>query len=95
MARDAVRRRLSAEGRDRTDRHHFTGSVLPRLQTRDIVRRSAELPVGLRDHLEGAAEIVEIIDILRADIAAAALRTRRSASDRPFSAFRPIDVGKQ
>ena len=39
-----------------------------RLELRDIARRGAERRVGLRDHLLGAAEVVEVVDVEAAEI---------------------------
>ena len=49
------------------ERHHLAGGVA-RPQLRDVLGAIAERRVGLRDHLVGAAEAVEVVDVRRAQI---------------------------
>ena len=67
VAGHAVGRVFGFQPRHRADRHHLARRVA-RFQPRDVLRVLPETAVGLRDHLVGAAEIVEVVDILRAEI---------------------------
>ena len=48
-------------------RHHAAGAVAD-LQLLDVLDLVAELGVGLDDHLPGAAEEVEVVDVQRAQV---------------------------
>ena len=41
---------------------------VPHLELRDVLGRGAERRVGLRDHLVGAAELVEVVHVRRAEV---------------------------
>ena len=64
---DAIGSGDVAERGDRAERHHLALGVA-RLQIADGVQVLAELAVGLRRDAVGAAEEIEIVDVLRAEI---------------------------
>ena len=55
------------KARDRTNRHHLTAGVTD-LEATDFLRRLTELLVRLGKNLVGAAEIVEVVHVLRTEI---------------------------
>ena len=85
VARHAVGAGRVAEGRDRAQRHHLAARrcrVFRLAMSRDA--RAGTAPSACAVHPVGAAQVVEVVDVGRAQIDVAASRTRCSAA-RPAS----------
>src|ERR1700731_3096044 len=67
VARDAIRSGFVMEAGDRTNRHHLAAGVTD-LEARDLVPSLSEGFIALGKNLESAAQIVEVVHILRAEI---------------------------
>jgi len=91
VAWDTVRAGDIAELSDRADRHHLA-PVVPRLQIDDVVDVVSKRSVGLRRHPIGAAEIVEVVNIGRAEIDLQRLEHTVGRNFEHLGAD-PIDVG--
>ena len=66
---------------ERAQRDHLALAVA-HLEPADVLGLEAELLVGLHAHLVGAAELVEVVDVGRAERRSAACR-RRASSGTP------------
>jgi hypothetical protein len=62
-----IGRGLVVEGGDRTDRHHLAAGIAD-LESRDVLRGLPERFIALGKDLEGAAQIVEVVHVLRAEV---------------------------
>ena len=91
VARHAVGPGDVAELRDRADRHHLA-PVVAGLQIDDVADVVAERRVGLRRHLVGAAEVVEVVDVGRAEIDLQRLE-HPVGRDAEHLGAHPVDVG--
>ncbi len=65
VARDAIWSGLVVEAGDRTDRYHLAAGVTD-LEARNLVRSLPEGFIALGKNLESAAQIVEVVHVLRA-----------------------------
>ncbi len=83
VARHTVRCGVVSKIRNRADRHHLASSIAY-LESRDVFGCFAESLVSLSDHLIGAAQIVEIVYILRAEIE---LKSRKDVGRRQANLF--------
>lgn len=63
VARHAIGDRLAPQLRYRPDRHHLAGCVAG-FEAGDVLRSAPELLVALYPDLIGAAETVEVVDVL-------------------------------
>jgi hypothetical protein len=52
---------------DRTDRHHLAAGIAD-LESRDVLRGLPERFIALGKDLEGAAQVVEVVHVLRAEV---------------------------
>ena len=82
---------MSRNVRDRADRHHLA-AVVACLQIDNVVNVVAERRVGLRRHPVSPAEIVEVVDIGRAEIDLQGLE-HPAGRDFEHLGAHPVDIG--